>query len=62
MMKPIILVALPPFRALTGPMPRAYARAKQAGDATLRSVSGDPAAPEPPAYVEATGQTSDPAR
>lgn len=54
--------AIREFRALTGLTPRAYARAKQAGDATLRSVSGDPAAPEPPAYVEATGQISDPAR
>lgn len=37
------------FRALTGLTPRDYARAKQAGDATLRSVANLPGAPAPPA-------------
>lgn len=37
------------FQALTGMTPRAYARAKAAGDATLRSVSHLPTAPSPPA-------------
>lgn len=40
--------AIREFRALTGLTPRAYARAKQTGDATLRSVYGDSAAPPPP--------------
>ena len=40
--------AIREFRALTGLTPRAYVRAKRSGDATLRSVSGDPSAPPPP--------------
>ena len=40
--------AIREFRALTGLTPRAYVRAKRSGDATLRSVSGEPSAPPPP--------------
>jgi AraC-like DNA-binding protein len=40
--------AIREFRALTGLTPRAYVRAKRSGDATLRSISGDPAAPPAP--------------
>ncbi|MEH6664089.1 MAG: AraC family transcriptional regulator [Brevundimonas sp.] len=40
--------AIREFRALTGLTPRAYVRAKRSGDATLRSVSGDPSAPPAP--------------